>query len=350
MEPNARSAQTPRAAPNARTALVLGANGRFGAAATQAFAEAGWRVIAQARRAPAALPAGAHHVDTPLADPAALAAQATGAETVIYAVNPPYTRWAAEALPLARAGMAIAERLGARFMLPGNVYNFGETMPPVLREDTPQDATTRKGRIRIRMEHELESHAAAGLRSVVIRAGDFFGGGAGSWLDLVIAKSLRAGKLVYPGPTDLPHAWAYLPDLARAFVAVAQRADLPVFERLHFAGHTLSGAQLLGAIERAAEAGGTRPTGGWRRGGLPWSLLRAGGLVVPMWREIAEMAYLWRVPHALDGRRLTQTVGPLTETPVDAAMAHALQALGPVASKLTTAAAAPAPPTNAAFS
>lgn len=333
-----------------RTVLVLGANGRFGAAATQAFAEAGWHVIAQARRAPAALPAGAHHVDTPLADPAALAAQANGADTVIYAVNPPYTRWAAEALPLARAGMAVAERLGARFMLPGNVYNFGEAMPPLLGEDTPQDATTRKGRIRIAMERELEARAAAGLRSVVIRAGDFFGGGAGSWLDLVIARSLSAGKLVYPGPTDLPHAWAYLPDLARAVVAVAQRDDLPVFERLHFAGHTLTGAQLLGAIERAAEAGGIRPAGGWRRGGLPWPLLRAGGLVVPMWREIAEMAYLWRVPHALNGRRLTQTVGPLTETPVDAAMTHALQALGLVASKRTTAAATPASPTNAAFS
>lgn len=355
MEPNARSAPisrttpTARATPTARTVLVLGANGRFGAVATQAFAEAGWRVIAQARRAPAALPAGVHHVDTPLAEPAALAAQANGADTVVYAVNPPYTRWAAEALPLARAGMAVAEHLGARFMLPGNVYNFGESMPPLLREDTSQDATTRKGRIRVRMESELESRATAGLRSVVIRAGDFFGGGAGSWLDLVIAKSLRDGKLVYPGPTDLPHAWAYLPDLARAFVAVAQRADLPAFERLHFAGHTLTGAQLLGAIERAAGAGGIRPAGEWRRGGLPWSLLRAGGLVVPMWREIAEMAYLWRVPHALDGRRLTQTVGLLTETPVDVATAHALQALGLVAPMRATAPATPAPPTNAAL-
>jgi hypothetical protein len=26
-------------------------------------------------------------------------------------------------------------------MLPGNVYNFGESMPPLLREDTPQAAT-----------------------------------------------------------------------------------------------------------------------------------------------------------------------------------------------------------------
>lgn len=30
--------------------LVLGANGRFGAAAAQAFRDAGWRVMAQVRR------------------------------------------------------------------------------------------------------------------------------------------------------------------------------------------------------------------------------------------------------------------------------------------------------------
>jgi len=340
MGPNACTAR------NAPTVLILGANGRFGAAATHAFAEAGWRVVAQARRAPTALPAGVRHVDTPLSDPMALAAQASGADPVVYAVNPPYTRWAAEALPLARAGMTVAEHLDARFMLPGNVYNFGETMPPLLREDTSQNATARKGRIRIAMERELETRAAAGLRSVVIRAGDFFGAGTGSWLDLVIARSLRAGKLVYPGPTDRAHAWAYLPDLARAFVAVAQHGNLPAFERLHFPGHTLTGTELLGAIERASEAGGIRPAGGWRHGGVPWPLLRAGGLLVPMWREISEMAYLWRVPHALDGQRLAQTAGALTCTPIDVAICHALQSLGLIESECASAAATPATRSN----
>ena len=33
-----------------RTVLILGANGRFGAAAVKAFADAGWRVLAQALR------------------------------------------------------------------------------------------------------------------------------------------------------------------------------------------------------------------------------------------------------------------------------------------------------------
>ena len=41
-----------------RVVLVLGAQGRLGAAAVAAFAASGWRVLAQARRAQAAWPAG----------------------------------------------------------------------------------------------------------------------------------------------------------------------------------------------------------------------------------------------------------------------------------------------------
>lgn len=313
--------------------LVLGANGRLGAAAVHAFAGAGWYVLAQARRANAqALPPGATHVSLPLDDAAGLAAAAAGARVVVHAVNPPYTQWPAQAMPLLRQGIAVAQRLSATLMLPGNVYNFGEGMPPTLNERTPQQPTTRKGRIRAQMEGELRALAAAGaLRSIVVRAGDFFGGGTGSWLDLVIVKSLRQGRLVYPGPLDVPHAWAYLPDLARAFVAAASHAhELPAFAELPFAGHTLTGAELLDAIERAAASLGLAPRDGgrFRRGGLPWALFKLGGLVVPMLREVSEMSYLWRVPHALDGTALQRAVGPLPATPIAAALRDALLALG----------------------
>ena len=168
-----------------------------------------------------------------------------------------------------------------------------------------------------------------GLRSVVIRAGDFYGGGSGSWFDLAIVKSLRKGRLVYPGPLDVPHAWAYLPDLARAFVAVAQADDgRTLHRRLHFAGHTLTGAQLLEVIEAAARELGWAPADGFRRGGMPWGLIRTGGLLVPVWREIARMSYLWRVPHALDGRSLEAFVGSLPATPVADAVRAALLGLG----------------------
>jgi hypothetical protein len=56
--------------------------------------------------------------------------------------------------------------------------------------------------------------------------------------------------------------------------------------------------------------------------------MKLGGLLVPMLREIAEMSYLWRVPHALDGAALQRAVGPLPSTPLDAAVREALLALG----------------------
>lgn len=310
------------------TVLILGANGRFGTAAVRAFAAAGWKVITQGRRPFDNLPAGSRHIGMGLGDPAALAIAAQGATVVVYAVNPPYPLWATEALPLARLGMEIAERLDAVFMLPGNVYNFGEHMPDRLREDTPQMPTTRKGHIRMLMEREMEDRARQGLRSVVIRAGDFFGCGTGSWIDLVIVKNVAQGKLVYPGPLDRKHAWAYLPDLARRFVAVAAESDLPPFSRWHFAGYTLTGAELLASIERAALMIGITPRGGFRHGGLPWFLLRIGGLVVPVWRELAEMAYLWQRPHGLIDSRSAAMVTPLPVTPLDVAMRDALLSLG----------------------
>ena len=79
---------------------------------------------------------------------------------------------------------------------------------------------------------------------------------------------------------------------------------LAPFERFAFAGHSVTGTEFLAAVERAAASLGLAPARGWRRSGMPWPLIRIAGLVVPLWRELARMSYLWRVPHALDGRRL----------------------------------------------
>lgn len=308
-----------------KTVLILGANGRFGQAAVAAFAAAGWKVLAQVRKPPVGpLPVGAISLPEPFEATRDMAALAAEARVVIYGVNPPYTAWRKHALPLALLGMDLAQRLDATFMLPGNVYNFGADMPPLPDENTPERPTTVKGCIRRDMEAELAVRASRGLRSVVIRAGDFFGCGRGSWFDLVIVKSMASGRLVYPGPLDMPHAWAYLPDLARAFVAVAERGVTAGCERLQFAGYTLTGAQLLDAIETAAVGLGIRPVGAYQRGGMPWSVIRLGGLVVPMWREVAEMSYLWRTPHALDGSKLSGLVGSLGTTPYDAAIRQTL--------------------------
>src|SRR5690606_20411298 len=111
---------------------------------------------------------------------------------------------------------------------------------------------------------------------------------------------------------------AYLPDLGAAFVALAEkRGELGVFERFHFPGHTLTGDEMKAATEKAV---GRKLT----RRGVPWPLLRAAGVFMPMMREVAAMSYLWRKPHSLDGRKLERTVGPLSWTTVVEAIAQAV--------------------------
>ena len=61
---------------------------------------------------------------------------------------------------------------------------------------------------------------------------------------------------------------------------------------------------------------------------MPWPLLRALGVAVPLWRELVRMSYLWRVPHALDGRRLAARCPELRPTPLDDALRASLAELG----------------------
>ena len=325
-----------------RSVLVLGANGRFGLAAAQAFDAAGWHVVAQVRReAAAGMPQRAELLRSSLTGVAqALAARPADRPqptVVVHGINPVYTRWNEEALPALDTGIALAGQLGARFFLPGNVYNYGDAMPALLNEHTPQRPTTEKGRIRVEMERRLEQHAAAGrLRATVITAGDFFGAGTGSWFDQAIAKPIGRGRIDYPGAPELMHAWAYLPDLARAFVAVAAGPNAAAFERYTYAGHSVTGTAFVAALEEAAGRLGLAPSRGWKHGRMPWPLIRAVGLVLPIWRELARMSYLWRVPHALDGRALGRAAGPLPHTPLVEALMQALQQLDPGAASART--------------
>ena len=306
--------------------MVLGANGRLGRAAVLAFAAAGWQVTAQLRRAPRApLPAAVRLVDCDalaVATLTAAARSAGGVQVIVNALSPDYTQWARLLPPITEATIALAAATGATLMLPGNVYNYGNRLPPVLRDDTPFAATHPKAAQRIALEQALADAARIrGVRSIVVRAGDFLGD-AGTWVDLALAKGLAKGKFTQMGPADLPHAWAYLPDLARVFVAVAERrAELAPHTALNHAGFTLTGAELQAAFEAALG----RPL---RRARFPWPLLRLATPFSPMLRALFEMRYLWQRPHRLDDGRLRALLGELPQTPLDEVMRRCLQALG----------------------
>ncbi|MCX7313287.1 MAG: NAD-dependent epimerase/dehydratase family protein [Hyphomicrobiales bacterium] len=301
--------------------LVLGAAGRLGYVAAETFRDAGWQVKGLVRpgRA-AAVPRRVEAIEAVTRDEAVAAA--AGCDVVLNAFNPVITEWQKNALSLAYAAIAAAESNGATLLFPGSVWNYGRGMPPVLDENTPMQPTTRKGAMRVEIEQRIREACDRGMRAVILRGGDFFGGGAGSWFDLVIAKEIGRGRLTYPGPLNVEHAWAYLPDFAETLLQLAeQRANFAPFEVFGFPGHAVTGSEFIATIESVTRATFTQRM-------MSWWFLKTIGQLMALGRELSELEYLWRVPHRVAGAKLRAAIGDIPDTPLPKAIAESLRAIG----------------------
>lgn len=314
-----------------KLALVIGATGGFGRATAQTLLADGWRVRALHRnpdqaRAATGLAADWVQGDALRRDEVVRAGE--GAAVIVHAANPPgYRNWAGLVLPMMESSIAASVAHGARILLPGNVYNYGPDARGEIAENAPQHPATRKGKIRVEMERRLRQAGQHGAKSLVLRAGDFFGPGvASSFMSQVMFQAGKPVRAVaYPGPLAIRHAWAYLPDLAATAVRLLDmEADLAAVASFHFAGHALDGRELVAAFEAAV--GAKLPVKSF-----PWFALTAAGPFNETFRELSEMRYLWRETVLMDNRRLVQTLGAEPHTPIVPALQATLRSLGSLA-------------------
>jgi nucleoside-diphosphate-sugar epimerase len=315
-----------------RTALVLGATGGIGGEVALALLKRGWRVRSLHRE-----PERAAHKTPHLAQVQWVAgdamqredvvAAAEGAAVIVHGVNPPgYRNWRGLALPMLENSIAAAKESGARLVFPGTVYNFGPDAFPNLTERSPQNPLTRKGRIRVEMEQRLEVASRDGMRTLVVRAGDFFGSRAGnSWFAQGLIKPGKPVRsILYPGRPNAGHAWAYLPDVAATIAQLLEReSDLNTFDVFHFEGHWFEqGIEIAHAIQRVV---GERTPSIHR---FPWALAYALSPFVTVFREMLELRYLWQRPVRLHNAKLVAFLGTEAHTPIDAAVRATLIGLG----------------------
>ena len=315
-----------------RTALVLGATGGIGGEVALALLQGGWHVRSLHRepeRAAGKVPhlARVQWVAGDAMRREDVVAAAEGADVIVHGVNPPgYRNWRGLALPMLENSITAAKASGARLVFPGTVYNFGPGAFPNLSERSPQNPTTRKGKIRVEMERRLEAASRDGVRTLIVRAGDFFGPRTGnSWFAQGLVKPGKPVRsILYPGRPDAGHAWAYLPDVAATIARLLNReAELADFDVFHFGGHWFEpGIEMAHAIQRVV--GEPHPT--IRR--FPWVLAFAASPFVTVFREMLELRYLWQRPVRLDNAKLIAFLGAEPHTPIDAAVRATLVGLG----------------------
>ncbi len=321
-----------------KKALVLGATGGIGGEVARLLLERGWEVRALSRDPDKA--AGRDDGLTWIRGDAMherdVIEAARGACLIVHAVNPPgYRNWGQLVLPMIDNTIAAARACGARIVLPGTVYNYGPDAWPRLHDYTAQHPETRKGRIRVEMEARLRAASRDGVRTLIVRAGDFFGPrAANNWFSQGLVKPGQpVASISYPGRKGIGHQWAYLPDVAETMVRlVEQDATLGDFTSFQMAGHwDEDGTRMTGAIQRAVAAASS--TGGApgrepKVRAFPWWLFMIGAPFVTLFREMKEMRYLWREPLYMDNTRLVKTLGAEPHTPLDEAVRTTLEGLG----------------------
>ena len=298
-----------------RRVIVLGINGHVGRHAALAFHRAGWEVTGFGRTNRYPIP-GVRFIAGDADDVSALGAAIGDIDVVFHGLNLPYAAWDKGRMEAQNERViAAVGTSGKTLLFPGNVYNYAAS-DRIITPDLPQRPETPRGEIRQRVEAMYAAAAKRGdMQVLVLRAGDFFGpDSTGDWFDLIMLREARKRKLAIVGAPGVSHQWAYLPDLARAFVRLAEtRADLGRYETFHFAGHFVT-PEVLGAEIVAASPVPLRTSF------FPRVLITLMGLVDPMMREIAKMGYLWDNPMELRDPRLDALLGPDFATPLPEAI------------------------------
>jgi nucleoside-diphosphate-sugar epimerase len=310
-----------------KIALIIGASGGIGGATAAALARHGWTVRGLTRR-PQPGNATIQWIAGNAMSAADVLRAAQGASLIVHAANPPgYRNWATEVLPMLDNSIAAAKAVGARIVLPGTIYNFGADAFPVLHEDSPQHPSTRKGKIRVEMEKRLKAASNDGAPGLIVRAGDYFGPkstGNSVFAALMVRPGAPVKWIIDPARPGSSHAWAYLPDVGETIARLMDREDqLADFEAFNFTGHQLASGEMAASIAKAVGKPDIRV---WR---FPWFMVVALQPVVRLFREMAEMRYLWSESIALDGGKLRALLrDEPPHTPLDIAVRDTLAGLG----------------------
>ncbi len=310
-----------------KRALVLGATGGIGGEVATRLKLDGWSIRALSRRPVPKQQKDFEWIVGDALNRDDVVSAASGVELIVHAVNPPgYQKWRELVPAMIDNTIAAARHADGRILLPGNVYNFGPDSFDRLDENAPQNPLTRKGRIRVEMEKRLEQASEAGIRVLIVRAGDFFGPNAkNNWFGQALVKPGQPLKAItYPGRAGVGHQWAYLPDVAETMVRLVNReAELAAFERFHMEGHwDRDGARMIAAIRKAAGKAELPVKA------LPWGVMRLLSPFAPLFREVIEMRYLWNEEVRLRNDKLTAFLGGEPRTPLDEAVRTTLSGLG----------------------
>ncbi len=283
--------------------LVLG-YGAVGKATAELLAKQGRDVVVGQRKRPDALPLAVDFVACDVLDLASLNAALVGIDQVVVAVGFPYDsnvwrdRW-----PRTMANLLDATaQNNVRMVFVDNLYLYGPQTTP-LREDMPLSNFGAKPAVRSEVTRLWMAAAAVGkIKLAALRAPDFYGPKVE--LSLLGPENLgaiakgKAGRI--PMPLNMPHDFAYVPDIARAVVTLLDAPDDAFNQVWHVPLAPTRTAQEI--IDLAAKHVGRTV----KVSAVPPIMMKLLGLFVPFIREFNEMSFNFDKPYLADTNKFAK--------------------------------------------
>lgn len=227
-----------------------------------------------------------------------------GATVVYQCAQPAYTQWP-ELFPSLQASILKgAAANGAKLVVGDNLYMYG-AVDGSLREDLPNAATTRKGRVRAQMaETLLNAHRRGIVRVAIGRGSDFYGPEvlASVMGDRIFPAVLTGKPASGVGDIDLPHTYTFIDDFGKALVVLGER-DEALGQIWHVPNaDTITTRQF---ITMAFEEAGYPP----KISKMGKFMMQLGGIFIPEARETVEMMYEFDEPFVVNHDKYVRAFG-----------------------------------------
>jgi len=228
-----------------------------------------------------------------------------GAAVVYQCANPPYNLWP-EQFPLLQSNiLKAAASAGAKIVIGENVYMYGDTNGAVMTEDSPNAATTKKGKVRAQMATDaIDEHRKGAVRVTICRGSDFFGPHVTNSMmgERQIGRAVSGSKASLVGTMDVPHSFTYINDFGRALATLgcSSSADGEIWHAP--TAPPLTQREFMKLV--FTEAGHEPAMSSMGR-----MMMRIGGLFIPEAKESVEMMYQFEKAFIVDSSKFEKCFG-----------------------------------------
>ena len=228
-----------------------------------------------------------------------------GVDLIIHAVSFSYENWARKHNFCLQNILEAAKTNRTKFILVDNIYAYGPSHSLPMRETNEKLPHTKKGKIRLRMEKQIE---ASPVPSIIAHLPDVYGPGAlNTLLGITIEDIARNKSARFVGPLHIPREFLYTQDAAKAIIELAVR-DFSYNQKWNIPSpYQITGNEMINIIKNETH---------YRKNvrAVSRSMIKLSGLFRPEMKEMTEMMYLTESPVFLSGEKYERHVGELPHT------------------------------------